>query len=70
MFLEFENVSNEIDSLNLYLDSIENNVDSLKNQLLTILASNREILKEMKAEREANAGGGSGSNEEQKSMET
>lgn len=60
-------MSNEIDSINAYLDSIENNVDSLKDQLLNILASNRELLKELKDERMANEGSES---EDQKPMET
>lgn len=45
-------------------------MDSLKDQLLTILASNREILKEMQAEREANEKGGSSGGDDQKPMET
>ena len=50
MFLEFESVSAEIDNLNSVLDKMESNVDNIKDQLISILMSNREILKELKEE--------------------
>lgn len=50
LFLEFENVSQEIESLNAVLDHMENKVINIKDQLLEILISNREILKELKEE--------------------
>lgn len=34
------------------MDKMENNVESIKDQLLTIMMSNREILKELKEENE------------------
>ncbi len=45
-------------------------MDSLKDQLLTILASNREILKELKEEREASEKGDKDSEGDEKPMET
>jgi len=47
---EFESVSAEIDNLNSVLDTMESNVDNIKDQLISILMSNREILKELKEE--------------------
>lgn len=49
-FLEYEQVSEELDNLNGILDTMESNVDNIKDQLLSILMSNREILKELKEE--------------------
>lgn len=43
-------MSAEIDNLNGILDKMESNVDNIKDQLLSILMSNREILKELKEE--------------------
>lgn len=50
IFLEFESVSAELDNLNSVLDTMESNVDNIKDQLISILMSNREILKELKEE--------------------
>lgn len=50
IFLEFEDVSAELDTLNAALEKMENNVDSIKDQLMSILQSNREILQELKVE--------------------
>lgn len=76
-FLEFENVSAEIDNLNAFLDTMESNVDNIKDQLLSILMSNREILTELKEEnkktaqsKESNESEVSGVSEENKSMDT
>lgn len=60
-FLEYESVSEELDNLNGILETMENNVDNIKDQLLSILMSNREILKELKDENEkakTSSGGG------------
>lgn len=56
-FLEFESVSAEIDNLNGILDAMESNVDNIKDQLMSILESNREILKELKEENQKSADG-------------
>jgi uncharacterized protein Yka (UPF0111/DUF47 family) len=37
-----------LDQLNSVLDHIENQTDNIKDQLIQLLMSNREILKEMK----------------------
>lgn len=62
-FAEFDSVSNEIDSINAFLDNLENNVDNIKEQLLTILSSNREIVKELKEQKVQDEG-------DEKPMET
>jgi hypothetical protein len=66
IFSEFESVNNEIDSINAFLDSLETNVDNIKDQLMTIMSSNREILKELKEEQK----NGENEKDDERPMET
>lgn len=69
-------MSAEIDSLNTVLDNMESNVDNIKDQLMAILMSNREILKELKEENqksestEVEETKKESTNEESKNMDT
>uniref|UniRef100_A0A6B2EL37 Uncharacterized protein n=1 Tax=Phlebotomus kandelakii TaxID=1109342 RepID=A0A6B2EL37_9DIPT len=63
---EIDLVNNSLDSLNSALDAIEQRADSMRSQLLELLMSNREILKELQEEYKPGSGnspdGGSTSN--------
>lgn len=54
MLLEIETVSNEIDSLNSFLDTIEQRNDNIRAQLLELLSSSREIRESIQAEQKQN----------------
>lgn len=49
---EIANVANNLDSLNTALDTIEERADSIRAQLLELLASNREIRQSIREENE------------------
>lgn len=65
-----------MDSIAAALDSMESNVDNIKEQLMSILMSNREILKELKEENqkqakdETKSEGGSDISDKPESMES
>ncbi|XP_029711635.1 UPF0184 protein AAEL002161 [Aedes albopictus] len=62
---DFDSVNSYLDSLNSALDAIEQRNDDLKEQLLSLLQSNREIRQSMQAENaKRTEGGGSGSGPE------
>ncbi|XP_065078200.1 UPF0184 protein AAEL002161 [Ochlerotatus camptorhynchus] len=56
---DFDSVNSYLDSLNSALDAIEQRNDDLKDQLLNLLQSNREIRQSMQEENAKRSGGGS-----------
>jgi hypothetical protein len=62
-------VNSSLDNLNSALDHIENCADNIKSQLLELLMSNREILKEIKEQNESCENGSAAEDSKPEPME-
>ncbi|CAO1413926.1 unnamed protein product [Diamesa hyperborea] len=65
-FEDYQAVNAELDTLNAALNNMESNVDNIREQLLELLTSNRELKEQLKQENQNKNSNDSGESDEAK----